>query len=359
MKQRKVATITLPFLPNYGWILQAYALQTIIKRLGCETILLERNWNRQKFGFLYKVKRFLYYKFLVSRVYRFYQKNIIHSPHFTSSETLRQYCKENGFYAVVAGSDQIWRIENTRGAGLDFFLDFVDVNQTKRISYAASFATNVWKGTLEETKRVSNLLSTFTGVSVRERNGVDMCKSIFNIDAQVVLDPTLLLDATDYYTLFKRPNPSKKELVTYVLDSLPEKDNYIERVAKLSNCSIHKLYRSTKSPIYRYKSVEHWLSKIASAEYVIVDSFHGMVFAIIFQKQFLVIENKSRGSERFVSLLSHLGLMDRMISDVSAAKEDLINNPIDYKRVNEILLESRRESIKYLTETLQIDEYGK
>ena len=135
-----------------------------------------------------------------------------------------------------------------------------------------------------------------------------------------VLDPTMLMDKEFYIneiiSKYDTSRVSKAELLTYVLDEEDEKKEIIDFVKEnLQIDNIHHLkgFNSLKTTY----SVPEWLASFSNADFVVTDSFHGMVFSIIFEKYFLVIGNEGRGMDRFVSLLTLLGLEDRLILNKS------------------------------------------
>src|SRR5690606_30541311 len=136
------------------------------------------------------------------------------------------------FSAVVVGSDQVWRPRYSPNI-YNFFLDFLKNNSTiKKVAYAASFGTEDWEYTEEQTREARELIKHFNAVSVRESSGVLLCDKYLNRkDAVHVLDPTLLLKAEDYNQLI---NKTKKEigLFTYVLDETKEKLDFIKQCSK-------------------------------------------------------------------------------------------------------------------------------
>jgi len=340
----KIGILTLPFDPNYGYILQTYALQKVLSQMGHEAVILNRCWNQSNNTFTYKAKRWLYYNVICRRIYLRYSK-IPHSPLFRSSQILREYVVKERFDAIVVGSDQIWRIENTRGAELNFFLDFLEgIENIKRIAYAASFGNETWAGSEEETKRISMLLSNFNGISVREMSGVRMCKEYFKANAECVLDPTLLIGPTGYDELSKGKFV-QNQLVTYILDETEDKLQFINKVAKKKKLTVKSLYHKTN---YYYESVESWVHSIKNASFVIVDSYHGMIFSIIFNKQFIVIANKKRGDTRFVNLLEMIGLRNRLIEDLNEQSILQSANYIDYTIVNPLIKKEQERSLALL-----------
>lgn len=351
----KIGVITLPFSPNYGWLLQAYALQQLLVKNGHDAILISRRWNitKENNTLFMKLMRPFYYNINCGRIYRFYKQYINSTRVYRSSEDLKNVVEEYGLDAVIVGSDQVWRIEDTRGVGYNFFLDFVGDTVIK-VSYAASFGTDEWKGTSADNDIITKLLDSFNGISVREETGVHICSSYFCKSAQTVLDPTLLLRSCDYDKVLKRPGlySDRNLLSTYILDPTNQKDEFVKRIANEKGLVVEPLYVTNRRRIHIYKSVENWLLKIRNAKFVVVDSFHGMVFCIIFRKQFLAIANKNRGYTRFVNLLKMMNLEDRLVYDMSDADFKKSEDIINYDNVD-VLLEHHREcSLRFLFNSL-------
>ena len=331
-KKKKVGILTLPSAHNYGWALQLWALYTFLELQGYDPIVIDRRWNNDNRGLIYCIKRFLYKYLLCYSFTSFIKRNFNKTNEIRDSKKL----KDLNLDVYIVGSDQIWRIEHTRGAELNFFLDFLEDDETPiRISYAASFGTDQWKGTNIETKQVAKLLKKFDLISVREDSGVELCKNIFNIsNAYCVLDPTLLIKPEKYNDLIKINHNTKKDfLVTYLLDFNKEKEFFVDRFSEYVGLNTIHLYSKKNTPYCIYGSISNWLQKIHDAKYVIVDSFHGMCFAIIFKKNFIVIANEKRGLTRFTSLLSKLNLKDRIIYHPTSFSFDLLLKSIDYDDV--------------------------
>lgn len=346
----KVGILTLPYEPNYGWAVQLWALYISIEKLGHKPIVLNRRWNTMQKGLLYKTKRFLYYKGICRRFSRFLDNEIINiTREIRDNDTMTKLAEE--LDAVVVGSDQVWRIENTRGANLNFFLDFIKANKTKRIAYAASFGKDTWQGSPAETEQVSKLLSKFDTITVREYSGVTLCNELFHVNAIHVVDPTLLLTAEDY-NLILSSRQNKSQITTYILDSTVEKREVILKIADLKKLNVVPLYPQNKMSYYH--SVYYWLENIRDAEYVIVDSFHGMVLSIVFRKNFVVLANTQRGLTRFTSILSQLRLEDRLTYEFTCENiMKILSNEIDYSQVEFNLNRMRDFSLNILKESLQ------
>lgn len=264
----------------------------------------------------------------------------------------------NDYDAIVVGSDQVWRKVYFRAWNKskyeDAFLGFTEGWNIIRISYAASFGTRMIEDTNVHIRKYARALSRFKSISVREKSGINICNQL-GVKAKWLPDPTLLLSHEDYEPFVEKPflKSQKGILVSYILDTNPEKEALRERIAKEKNLDI---YIPNKGDGSRFTNnfqpqepVENWLSAFANATYVIIDSFHGCVFSILFHKQFTVIANKNRGLERFTSLLEMFCLEDRMINSPSDYHE-LPN--IDYDKVDRILDERRNEAFQFLKSNL-------
>ena len=189
-------------------------------------------------------------------------------------------------------------------------------------------------------------------------SAIELCKKHFGIEAQHVLDPTLLLTATDYIKLFKEANTAKSNgnLMCYILDNNKEKDFMIQQIAcklNLSPFSVNSKYEVLDAPIEEriQPPVEKWLRGFHDAEMVFTDSFHGCVFSIIFNKPFWVIGNKERGNARFDSLLKLFDLESRRI-DISHINNIDFMQPINWDKINTTKKEWQEKSLKFLKDNL-------
>ena len=375
----RIGILTLPLHTNYGGILQAYALQTVLERMGHEVVVFDTP-NKCPLPPLWKLplsfaKRILlksmgridriFIERYNNRVYPVITKEIqpfidekIHRKVFANFSKIGA----REFDAIVVGSDQVWRSIYFVPMWLGFpienaYLSFTKGWNLKRISYAASFGTDKWEYNEEQTLHSREALQMFDAVSVREENGVKLCKQYFDVDALHVLDPTMLLDVNEYIELFKQKQTpkSKGNLLNYVLDETDEIESLIKKVASMKKMvpfAVNNPYEgdNTKPLNQRIKpSVEAWLRGFYDADFVITDSFHACVFSIIFKKQFIVIGNKERGMARFESLLKMFGLEERLVDE----KVD-VNNlyPIDYDKVYNLYGQLKERSLHFLSENL-------
>lgn len=378
----KIAILTQPLYSNYGGILQAYALQTVLKREGHDVITINRLKGYPSFKLLlFRIGSFIkcvirrYIKnddnYVICNPFKkgdyvvhplpvydnrlledFIANNIKLSAPIYSTRELRKYIRHNQIDCVIVGSDQVWR-EAYSPWITNYFLDFLGDKsrcKIKRYAYAASFGVDDNAISKNNVKRCSRLLKLFDAISVREYSAKVYLEKKFDCNkASVVLDPTLLLPATSYVYLMQQEDICAAGMVSYILDNDTEKEFIVSDVAK----NIGKQHtRLTTKPIETMElpSVSKWLSSFAYADFIVTDSFHGCVFSIIFKKKFIAIGNKVRGLNRFHTLLSSFDLSGRLImsKDEYLKKVNELMEEIDYEKVTKIYNQLKAISLDFI-----------
>ena len=364
----KIGILTLPLRDNYGGILQAFALQRFLKDRGHEVVLIDRQFNEKPFEYFRVVLKKLFFPNKIEKqremeqvrekVSYFIDKYV--SPKtepFRSSSSLNKGISKYDFDAVIVGSDQVWRADYTEEMTKNYFLDFIKSSSTIRASYAASFGKDKWDENYEFKDAITALLQKFNSISVREDSGVNICKTVFNVESSQHVDPTLLLYPQDYAHLVKNENePERKEnLLIYMLDINKDKQLVIDTIAEQMNgtpFSINKPVIDESASVEQkiYPTVTNWLKGFSDAKYVITDSFHGTIFSLLHNKPFIVYGNQSRGLTRFYSILKKVKLENRVILQNADLKSEIINQEIDWDYVNEVLNKERKRSDDFFNE---------
>ena len=301
----KIGILTLPLHTNYGGILQAYALQTILERMGHDVKIITkpRRWHLPIHRALHILPERIIRKLKGEQVVIFRESALTKSFPIVSqniqnfidqhirTRVVNQYTdiKRNEFDAFVVGSDQIWRpgyFSPIKHA----FLSFAENWNVKRVAYAASFGGDQWIFDSRQTNICKKQAQKFDAISVREDSGVTLCQKHLNTHAEHVLDPTLLLDKEDYISLIQNAPKSNGTLLNYVLDSSTDMDQYINQVAEKYNLTPFSVRNPNEMnlavPVADRiaPSVESWLRGFYDAELVVTDSFHACVFSVIFGK---------------------------------------------------------------------------
>lgn len=375
----KIGIITQSLQGNYGGILQNYALQKTLEKLGHNPITIDQLgiWipNRYK-DFVVNFKNFIYnilygkkkmsvglFLLLKERALiesqRFIQENIKVTPKCWGFDSFRKISEEYKFDAYVVGSDQVWRPKYAPNIGISF-LDFTNGYNVKRIAYAASFGVDTWEFDKEQTDICKNLASKFDAISVREDSGVILCKAFLDVEAEQVLDPTLLLSKDDYNALLTPERESDVgQIFTYILDDNQKKRSIVEKISlntRLEPFSVNQeepfsfIIPEDEKKRY-YPSVQRWLKAFRDSKYIVCDSFHGAVFSIIYNKQFVILANDKRGNARFSSLLKLFGLEERLANNEDDAFDKLMK-PIDWILVNSKKSILQEKSMNFLIRNL-------
>ena len=346
----KIGILNLALDNNYGGNLQRFALISFLQKLGHQAKHIQIKgydvlpWYKVPYAYpkrffmkfvLHKVSHVRQEKYsnqeqknLWKTVEPFYERHIPHTEVVENKKQLKIVSDLENFDAVIVGSDQVWRASMTRCFGMSsYMLDFVSKEKTKKIAYAVSLGVDYPELKLNQAKHLNEFYRQFNAVSVREFSALKLFERYgwTSPHADVCVDPTLLLDADDYNRVIdnaKVDDCTSGKIFAYLLDATVEKENRIKTESTANKCAVHCMGLQDAST-----SIEQWLNNIRKAEMVITDSFHGVVFSIIFDKPFLFLGNERRGNARLVSLLTILGVdsknMDRFIRIEKKAELDV------------------------------------
>lgn len=348
-KKIKTGILTFAKGDNYGAVLQAYSLAESLRKMGHEVIFLNMTWSTWK-------KDVASVLTPLSRRFEAFRQEHLKSfsePCHTKEDLAKA---SEGLDFCIVGSDQVWNPSITTHRALRYFLDFLP-DSVQRVSYAASFGYDTWRFP-DLTRQVSSLLSRFKSVSVREDEGVSICENVFGLKAEKVADPTILLG--DFSALMEKPKFADT-VMGFIYSPTEEYYNLMKQAAAKLDCRPvlmefvlkfrHKSRFSLKR--CRFPSPQTWVTNIANARFVVTDSFHCTVFAILHHRDFAVIPSNSALQGRMLSLLRELGLEDRLFPSCEAAKKSKIwERPIDYRNVDEKIETIRKASLDFLRSAL-------
>ncbi|ENK4570898.1 polysaccharide pyruvyl transferase family protein [Vibrio cholerae] len=367
----KIAILTQPLQNNYGGLLQAFALQKYLKEQGNEVMTVDFAWNHKlRYFGIKSILGNIIRKYILRRnirsifpitdeercrigqnTNRFTAEHIFTTQKIYSIDEM-SYIKKYQFDAYIVGSDQVWRPAYSPGMSA-FFLSFLNKSDdAKRIAYAASFGVdNCNEFSQDALEEYAVLLKQFDAVAVREDSAVDLCKQHFGVAAEHVLDPTFLLDKEVYIQLVEQDKcpVSNGNMMVYVLDQSLGKKEIIQAVANERSLTPYTVMPDEKGV---YPPVTQWLRGFMDAEFVVTDSFHGVAFSIIFNKPFIAIGNHNRGLARFTSVLNMFGLQDRLIFSIDELTSQLINQPIDFSKVNLLKTEKQKFAMDFFNNAL-------
>ena len=371
---RKIGIMTLNGCYNYGNRLQNYALQESLKFLGfvVETIINRRTTKKTKFikrihnlgtnsyKEIYikaynKTWRKIRKKSIVKRTENFkeFTLNYINETNYFISENNIPKNLSDRYDYFVTGSDQVWNPVNTLGSSI-FFLTFAEKH--KRIAYAPSFGVSEIKPEYKE--KYKEWISEIPWLSVREDDGARIIKELTGRDAPVLVDPTLLLTKEKWLSIAKEAQnkPKGNYLLTYFLGGIPPKyKKQIKKIAKVNNLEVINLADIRDKETYRTGPSE-FIDYINSCSVFCTDSFHGVVFSILFEKPFIVYERMGSTLSMFSrieTLLKKFKLESRKAENIKS-NEDVFN--IDFSHVPAILEAERKKSYDFLKEALNVKD---
>ncbi len=368
----KIALIIFRIGPSHGSILQTYALTRKLESMGhCVTIINRRRPIKLR-DYTMCLRRVLkntlkgnfsfsdfylgsYPDMVMNQLNLFVDEQLKPQMITVTSEKKLREIGLSDYDAFVVGSDQTWRPKYVYNV-YNYYLDFVPRDRVvKRIAYAPSFGTSDWEYTKEQEDKCRQLVSLFNGISVREDDGVKLCKEHYGINAELVLDPTLLLTGQDYMR-FVHQTPRDRYVGFNFLDFSESKLLAVQSTSCITGFPTRQLIsmgdKSKPANERIAPAIEDWLSGIANSELVLVDSFHATVFCILFRRNFITIGNKERGLSRFTSLLKIVGLEERLITEGDKVSEDIINSSIDWDQVENKLKSKRANSMEFLLKLL-------
>lgn len=363
----KIGILTQALHSNYGGVLQNYALQEVLRRMGHNPITIDRHIPRSTSFMKEVTKRILQFvktsydaslltsnqRIALARLQKsFVQQNIKHTDRLFLQDEFDNYVESHPMEAYIVGSDQCWRPRYSANIR-NYYFDFVKTD-AKKIAYAASFGVDEWEYSDEVTAIVKECAKRFDAISVRENSGVILCKEKLGVDAAWVLDPTMLL-GKDGFMKFVTPDSNRGYVLNYLLEESKEARELVQYVA--NDLNVFEIHSNIASPIFHRGepllshlniSVEQWLSNIHNASFVVTDSFHGAVFSILFNVPFMVKLNAVRGNARLESLLTDFGLMDCICKNINNIKIPTF----DWERINNHLSQRQKESTEFLTNAL-------
>lgn len=360
---KKVLIVTLFGNYNYGNKFQNYAMQEVLKKYQLDVCTLDTQKifqsTYEKVSFVKRLKN-LSIKNVIKKL------NDIRNRTINTKRTLgfinfsNKYIKMNEYISdeklkkefdfVCIGSDQVWKPEalNSHYA----YAHFHDSNNV--FAYAPSFGiSNIAD---EYVEKLKNGLKNVKNISVREQRGAEIVKEISGRDAEVVVDPTMLLTTEEWDSIIMKPAeiPEKEFIVTYFLGNYSKKRRkYIKKFAKKNNLVIVDLGQVDYKKYYCSDPGE-FLYFIKHAKIIFTDSFHGTVFSILYRKPFYAMNREDdllSMSSRIETLLNKFDLKERIINNYNQE----INFEIDFKNIDESLKFEREKSDKYLKKALNAD----
>lgn len=336
------AILTLIDYSNYGNILQRFALQKFLHNNG---------YN------------FVSYEHPLPKSSNLSDKKCVRIASFVNHYIARKkFTGKDEFPAYIVGSDQVWRnwrYKNEFEELGTFFFNFVKSADKKLIVYAASFGKEQVADTglsREFIEKIKPYVHKISKISLRERSGLKIAKKLWGVKSEIVLDPTLLLTPEEYKTIIEESSQTISNTAGVFAYVLGPNERIAKFIANLVNQLQTDYFQiSPYSFNETLPSVQFWLKSVSDAKLVVTDSFHCVVFAILFNTPFVAIRHEHGGVARVKDLLRELGIsMDRFVSANELGEIDINKlSPINWGDVNNIIEEKKKLSAEWLMSALE------
>ena len=367
----KISIITRHAVPNYGSLLQSYATQKIFEKIGfdvefinyvryderatelVDTLVKGKKWNKNIITRnIYKSIQYFNYKKQVD-TFNKYRYGFINETKeiYGNCDEIAKKIPEADIYC--SGGDQIWGPIGNEIYDKTYFLDFLNnVNDKTCIAFSSSFGTEKIEKKLEQ--NLSTLLNKYKYMFVREKSAESIIKKNGFENVSEILDPTILLNSNEWNKIISNDIKEKDYILVYQLHSNKEFDKYANKVSKIVKKPLIRIspsiFHIVRSGKFKYLPNQYeFLAYFKNADLVLTDSFHGTVFSLIFNKQFVCI-NPGKTQTRIKNILRLTNLEDRILESFSSF--GLINKTIDYDKVNPILENKRRNDLINLKSVL-------
>ncbi len=356
---KKIGIITLCSNDNYGNKLQNYALKKKLEDLGCtvETLWVDNAFRGNNIKLILKKIRKDFIdlsNYSRTKFFTKFNKEYLNlgNKHLIFNNDLEKVKNKYDYFCV--GSDQVWNYKLFDNFDTYFMLK---IEKNKCFSYAASIAANnIPENLIEKYKEGFNHMMH---ISLRETKGKELAERISKRnDIEELIDPTMLLTDSEWNKIVKKPKKLKKDkfILNYFLGELSEeRKKEIDKIAKENNCEVINIL-DKKCDLYNSGPMEFlYLEK--NAFLICTDSFHSSVFAILFNRPFIVFDREGNGLEmnsRIYTLLDKFKLQNRMYD----GKIERNNLQVDYLESYDILEEERKKSSNFIKKAIDFDEWN-
>lgn len=375
---KKIGILTFHYSNNYGAILQSYALQSYLKKLGLDNEIeiinyIPNNYKGHKIfnGFGFK-KRFwkmnindinplnILIKFIIknkNNKSQFEKFNQFRAVHFEMTHQIRDISELSfsDYKYIIVGSDQIWN-PSQREKGI-YFLNFITDSNCTKISYASDSTISEYDKSQESC--LKNWLLDFDYISVRNKHSYDFVHELINYEPEIVVDPTLLIDFAEFNL---EDNSSKKYILTYILGKeIP--GNHKSAIKKIKkhypNIPVYAIVIPTMNfdfhkyadKIFYNLGPEEWLKMFYNASFIYTDSYHGTLFALKFHKPFLTYYTEKIRSTRFIDLSNRYKISNYIVQNVEEIDQNKsLQNKPNFAEIDKMIESHKNQSIKFIKE---------
>ena len=325
IKRLKIGVIGVSHQVNIGNNLIKYAIFMKLSELGFEPYIIGTHYKNYNITFIKKTTNLIIIKNNFSEI------------------------KKNDYDILMVNSDQTWRKFDKYFYDCAF-LKFSEDWNIRKFIYGASLGFDYWTLNSKDEAIAKKLLKNFTGISFREKGSIKLIEKHLKIKPFFVIDPTLLIEKQYYLNIIKNYKSNKyyndSYIFSYKLIREENMENFIKYAGKQLN---YKIYNY---PLNNLSSIEEFLFHTLNCKAVITNSYHGVIFALIFNKPFIAFNFKNSAKERLISLGQFLGIKNRIFEYNEKPDIKLLNTPLNLNLTKINTLKS--QSINFLKQNLGI-----
>ncbi len=371
----KIGIMTINSAYNYGCVLQAWSLQRYLEKVGHEASII--NYRIPEIDSVYRLfqERQRFGNRALNSVYNGLRRikfNLTQKPRIKKAEKFEHFINETmnttkvyssfteleeqdagaPYDVLITGSDQVWNGSITKGLKPAYFLEF-DHSDKKKISYAASIGKT--ELTNAEREFFTKCLEKYDNIAVREQSAKMLLQPLVKQEITVVADPTLLLEREDFDAVKKKPRFREPYLLVHIIG----KDRNVKSIAKMMSEKLglrivqNRMKKQYEHELGRFSDAgpEEFIGLIEGASFIVTNSFHATLFAIMYERNFITIPHKVY-PERMTYLLEQTELSDHLIADAAELPEDFSMPMPDYAKVKARLAKHQEASRAYLENCL-------
>lgn len=358
----RIGIVTFHFVNNFGGALQAYALRRAVEE-NCNVeaeIIDYRHWFIRLTDRIRLLPISSNIKEIVSGIMtmrqRISRRNRFGNFTKDNNKLSRKYINHKQIEKsppldekYICGSDQIWNPVITMGVSPVYFLEF-EKDSHNKIAYAPSFGTDRISNRYR--KKISKYLERIGFLSVREKSGQELIESMVGRKAERHIDPTFLLEKEEWEKIGKNPLVSdEKYILLYIMQRDMEVYEYAKKIKEQMGLKLIEISRYGYQPEFVDETLidvgpAEFLGLFRDATYICTNSYHGLTYSIIFEKDFCLIPSK-----RFRTRIDNL--LDLLRIEVAGEEEwDTLTARYDKEHVRNVINEERNKTFKYLQESI-------
>jgi polysaccharide pyruvyl transferase WcaK-like protein len=359
----KIGILTYHYVCNYGAVLQAWSLLQILKNMGHDAEIIQfepahipvwspKRWLARTIPMAINKYRREWENFRKKSSFSSF-KNMLKLGNFNYKTIHELKANPPQYDVYICGSDQVWWCTPLKN-GI-YFLDFGS-EDVRRIAYSPSFGTDSIPEQYKQ--QIGSYLKRFYAISVRETSGLNMLRQM-GISSTLVPDPTLFHDPTVYQKIM-RGTPVKENIFIYFLhqDAIENREvieAYIRKLGKrIYSVDLHQNRLFAFPP--QLPSVEEWLLQLSQSDFVLTNSFHAVVFSLMFHRKFIVLLRAGAGAQmndRILTLLNKVGLERLAVSNINQNNLDSSRlDNVDWSKVDDAIHDWRQIGVDFLSQAL-------